>query len=142
MGYILAICIQSLFLVGGAAVVLVIVMAFSGFCDIFGAFCMDINQHLIELNEIVLNSHQKLTAAYRIRFATKFYGIIEFHSTVKQLSSTNVSYLRIKNLFFFSKSRFVDRFSATYSLILTTFFGISTPNICTALINLNTVLYP
>lgn len=146
-GYMIAIAIQSAWLSGGALVVLSTMLPFSGICELFGAFCMDINQNLANLNDKVVNFKQNFTADDRIQIIKRFYAIIEFHSEAKQLSFLFFSGLKIHALIIFPMTiaifniRFVARFSAIYSLMLTAFFGISTPSICTALLNLNTVCF-
>lgn len=82
----IAIAIQGAWLVGGALVVLSTMLPFAGICELFGAFCMDINQNLANLNDKVVSFNRNSTADDRIQIVKRFYAIIEFHSEAKQLS--------------------------------------------------------
>lgn len=42
---------------------------------------MDVNQNLAELDDTITKSGQKYTALDRIKIATKFFEILDFHST-------------------------------------------------------------
>lgn len=77
----IGILIQGVFLCAGAAICLGIVMVSSGICDLFGAFCTDVNQNLSELDDTITKSGQKYTALDRIKISTKFFEILDFHST-------------------------------------------------------------
>lgn len=79
-------CIQTAWLLSGGAVVLSIIVAFIGICDLLRAFCRDIIEHLADLNNVVVEANNSFTASDRTRIATEFYAIIEFHSKAKQLS--------------------------------------------------------
>ena len=76
-------------MLGGAAVVFSILLAFSGICKIFGAFTLDINKMLIDINDIVVDSQKNLSADNRIEIAKKLYAAIDFHSISKQLRNFN-----------------------------------------------------
>lgn len=78
--------IQFYWMVGGAVVVFFIILAFSGICKTFGAFSLDINKNLNDLNDIVVDCQQKFTVRNRIEIFKRFYAIVEFHSNTKQLS--------------------------------------------------------
>lgn len=89
-GYMIAACIQTVWLLAGGAIVLSIILVLLGVCDVFGAFCIDIiKKKMADLNKIVVKANHNFTASNRIRIATEFHAIIEFHARVKQLSNTN-----------------------------------------------------
>lgn len=60
---------------------------FAGFCDLFGAFALDIQKNLADLNDsIVMNKQQNFTIEHRIQWKRQLLGIIEFHTVGKQLN--------------------------------------------------------
>lgn len=73
-------------MIGGTAVVFSIVLTFSGICKIFGAFSLDINKNLNDINDFTVNGEQKFTAHERIEIFKRFYATLEFHSKTKELS--------------------------------------------------------
>lgn len=71
-GYMIAFTIQFFWMIGGTAVVFSIISTFSGICEIFGAFSMDINRNLIDINDIVMGGEQSNTIQDRIEIAKNF----------------------------------------------------------------------
>lgn len=59
-----------------------LLLAFTGFCLLFGAFVTDIKRHLSDLNDDISN----MSAVNSMRFKKKLCDIIEFHCFTKQLS--------------------------------------------------------
>lgn len=84
--YVLVIAIHAFWLIGGAALVISTILTFSGICEIFGAFTMDINKNLSELDDEIVSFKGKFTVDDRIKIANRFYDTIAFHSKTKELS--------------------------------------------------------
>lgn len=97
-GYMTAFAIQFLWMIGGTAVVFSIILTFSGICEIFGAFTMDINKNSIDLNDFIVSGEQKFTAHDRIEISKRLYATLEFHSMTKQLSPNGKEFLFTNSL--------------------------------------------
>lgn len=85
--YVIVIAIHAFWLIGGAALVISTILAFSGICEIFDALTMDINKNFRDLDRMIGNRHQqKFTVDERIDIAKRFYATIKFHTKSKELS--------------------------------------------------------
>lgn len=84
--YVIVIGIHAFWLIGGADLVISTILAFSGICEIFGAFTMDINWNFVDLNSMIVSRQYKCTVDDRIKIANKFYDTVEFHAKAQELS--------------------------------------------------------
>lgn len=85
-GYMISFSIQLFWMVGGAVVVFFIILVYSGICKVFGAFSLDINKSLNDLNDIAIDAQHNKTNHNRIEIVKRFHAIVAFHSQTKQLS--------------------------------------------------------
>lgn len=123
---------------------------------------MDIMQSFENLNFNVINTKRSFTAKRRIKFYGDLSEIIQFHSNVKELiifiyfspsiwfffclivrKFTSRLCVILETFCFFAvffSTRITDRFSDTYSSLLTASFAVSSVLLCSALLGLNAVL--
>lgn len=100
IGYLACICIQipTVFLTGQLYILTLLLIL--GFCYFLTDFVLDIEEHLQQLNETII---EKNNAKY-YKFQKKFIDFIQFHTESLQLSNgLNISNLKKKKhqIFFF-----------------------------------------
>lgn len=71
-------------------------LTFGGVCMLFGAFPLDIQASLNDLNDEVVNVHRNFTAENRREFYKRLSNIAETHKIAKQLSSHRNRYIILK----------------------------------------------
>lgn len=89
-GYLAAVPFQLCWLYFGMFLTTTLLLAFAGFCWLFGAFATDIKRLLSDLNDDILNPN--LGATQSLKLKKQLYDIIEFHCFTKQLSSLCYSF--------------------------------------------------
>lgn len=135
-GYFAVVCAQSMWIHCGIFLKFCTLPLFAGFCRLFCAFALDIEQSLNDINMQFQNYEQQ---SGNSEIISALANVMQFHAIAKGLVSIWFWMDDQKIWITINFSRFAARFSDTYSIFLTVTFAIFSTLLCCALLGLNMV---
>lgn len=104
-GYLMIVCVQYIWAHCGIFSVISKLPLFAGFCSLFEAFVLDINESLEELNSNIVKCRRENIVRNYSKLYQKLTDIASFHSDVKWLNSLISLFINPNEwIFFFSFS--------------------------------------